>query len=83
VTHEPPSDLPEPEPGDTARLDQLAAHWRELPEVLRQDVTQAAETLRDTPGEDAAARLFEALRAAGLDTGSEAGGTDGGTDGAG
>lgn len=69
--------MPEPEPGDTARLDQLASHWRELPEVVRQDVTQAAEALRDTPGEDTAARLFEALRAAGLDTGSEAGDTNG------
>lgn len=60
--------VPEPTPGDTARLDQLATHWRQLPEVLRQDVTQAAEALRDAPGEEAAARLFEALRAAGLDT---------------
>ncbi|WP_139238471.1 hypothetical protein [Streptomyces aidingensis] len=43
--------LPEPQPGDTARLDHLAAHWRELPELLQQDVVQAAEELRDAPGE--------------------------------
>lgn len=67
--HDDASSLPEPGPADTARLDQLAAHWRELPEVLRQDVAQAAGELRDAPGEDAAARLFAALRAAGLDTG--------------
>ncbi|MBB1252535.1 hypothetical protein H3146_03985 [Streptomyces sp. OF3] len=68
--HADASSLPEPAPADTARLDQLAAHWRELPEVLQQDVTQAAEQLRDAPSEDAAARLFTALRAAGLDAGS-------------
>lgn len=66
---ETPGDLPEPEPGDVAALDQLAAHWRELPEVLRADVERAAEDMRDAPSGEAVARLLEALRAAGLDTG--------------
>ena len=74
TTSHPDADgVPEPTPGDTARLDQLGAHWREVPEVLRQDVAQAADALRDNPGEDTAGRLIEVLRAAGLDTDTETG----------
>lgn len=56
-----------PEPGDTARLDQLAAHWRDAPEPRRQDVAAAGQELLDNPDAAAVGKLLEALRAAGLD----------------
>ncbi|MEV5676526.1 hypothetical protein [Streptomyces sp. NPDC052179] len=40
---------PAPEPGDTARLGQLAAHWREAPPEIRQDILTAAAAVQDAP----------------------------------
>ncbi|WP_326681056.1 hypothetical protein [Streptomyces sp. NBC_01237] len=54
---------PAPEPGDTARLDQLAAHWREAPPEIRQDILTAAAAVQDAPepGRGRVAHLLEAL----------------------
>ncbi|GAB2891311.1 hypothetical protein [Streptomyces mayteni] len=60
------SELPEPLPGDTARLDQLAAQWRETPPEARLEVEQAADALRANPSPEAGAALMEALRQAGV-----------------
>lgn len=59
-------DLPEPEPGDTARLDQLGAAWRDAPPDARAAVEAAAATARDTPSAETVAALMEALATAGL-----------------
>ncbi|MCX4967021.1 hypothetical protein OHA98_19820 [Streptomyces sp. NBC_00654] len=53
--------LPDPEPGDTARLDQLAAHWREAPPDIRQDVLTAAAAVQDAPEPGRVAHLLETL----------------------
>ncbi|MEV5676468.1 hypothetical protein AB0L68_41005 [Streptomyces sp. NPDC052164] len=52
---------PAPEPGDTARLGQLAAHWREAPPEIRQDILTAAAAAQDAPEPGRVAHLLEAL----------------------
>lgn len=52
---------PDPEPGDTARLDQLAAHWREAPADIRRDILSAAAVDQDSPEPDHVAHLLETL----------------------
>ncbi|MGY3676473.1 hypothetical protein [Streptomyces sp. TE33382] len=52
---------PAPEPGDTARLDQLAAHWREAPPEIRQDILTAAAAVQDAPEPGHVAHLLETL----------------------
>lgn len=59
-------EFPVPSAADTARLDQLGAHWRDVSPHDRQDVTDAADALRSTPNPDAVARLLDALRRAGM-----------------
>ncbi|MFJ2781584.1 hypothetical protein [Kitasatospora sp. NPDC087315] len=56
----------EPAPGDVARLDQLSARWRDLPEPVRGRVEEAAARLREDPGPERVAVLLAELRAAGL-----------------
>ncbi|MEE1792591.1 hypothetical protein PUR28_17750 [Streptomyces sp. BE308] len=50
---------PAPEPGDTARLDQLAAHWRDAPPEIRQDILTAAPAVQDAPEPGRVAHLLE------------------------
>ncbi|MGW2654433.1 hypothetical protein ACWC1D_12380 [Streptomyces sp. NPDC001478] len=57
--------LPSPTPGDTARLDQLAARWRDTEPEVRQEVADAADAVRASPSEDAVAALLDALGRAG------------------
>ncbi|TDC10411.1 hypothetical protein E1265_31260 [Streptomyces sp. 8K308] len=60
------SELPEPLPGDAARLDQLAAQWRDTPPSARLEVEQAAAALRANPSPETGAALMDALRRAGI-----------------
>ena len=62
-----PGGVPEPAPGDAARLDQLTAHWQDQPPEARDAVLNAAALLQDDPTDERAGRLFEALRNAGFD----------------
>ncbi|MFF9436842.1 hypothetical protein ACF1BP_24255 [Streptomyces sp. NPDC014735] len=59
-------EVPVPLPGDTARLDQLAAHWRDADPAARQEVTDAADALLDSPDAGAVDQLLDALRRAGI-----------------
>ncbi|WP_037918741.1 hypothetical protein [Actinacidiphila yeochonensis] len=59
--------IPEPTPGDTARLDQVAAHWRQLPPADRAAVEQLRATPSDTTGE----AVMRALANVGFDTTGE------------
>ncbi|MCX4970902.1 hypothetical protein OHA98_40435 [Streptomyces sp. NBC_00654] len=52
---------PVPEPGDTARLDQLAAHWRAAPSEIRQDILTAAAEVQNAPEPGRVAHLLETL----------------------
>ncbi|WNI16602.1 hypothetical protein [Actinacidiphila sp. ITFR-21] len=63
-------DLPELSPGDTARLDQLAATWRDQSPQTRAAVDEAARALQADPSPESIARLMAVLRNAGLGGGT-------------
>ncbi|MET8605687.1 hypothetical protein ABZV92_19310 [Streptomyces rubiginosohelvolus] len=58
--------LPTPAPGDTARLDQMAACWRDAAPEAKKAVGDAAASLRTSPSPDSVTNLFGALEQAGL-----------------
>ena len=58
--------VPAPTPGDTARLDQLAAQSRDLQPEDRQALADAADALRETPTPAHAQQLLAALHQAGF-----------------
>jgi hypothetical protein len=60
------SPLPDPPPGHTAALDQLAAVWRDAPPGARAEVEAAAAAVQVEPTSEHIAQLWEALRRAGI-----------------
>ncbi|MFI1189313.1 hypothetical protein [Streptomyces californicus] len=60
--------VPAPTPGDTARLDQLAALSRGLQPEKRQALADAADALLKTPTPAHAEQLFAQLNQAGFPT---------------
>ncbi|WP_331750924.1 hypothetical protein OG215_36945 (plasmid) [Streptomyces globisporus] len=58
--------LPTPAPGDTARLDQMAACWRDAEPAAKEAVGDAAAALQASLSPDSVAGLFDALERAGL-----------------
>ncbi|MER5985684.1 hypothetical protein [Streptomyces sp. NPDC001787] len=58
--------LPTPAPGDTARLDQMAACWRDAEPAAKEAVGDAAAALQVSLSPDSVADLFNALERAGL-----------------
>ncbi|WP_217230773.1 hypothetical protein [Streptomyces anulatus] len=57
---------PAPAPGDTARLDQMAACWRDADPEAKKAVGDAAAALQTSLSPDSVAGLFDALEQAGL-----------------
>lgn len=60
--------LPTPAPGDTARLDQIAACWRDADPEAKRTVDDAAAALWMSLSPDSVTNLFDALEQAGLPT---------------
>ncbi|MEU5138034.1 hypothetical protein [Streptomyces californicus] len=60
--------VPAPTPGDTARLDQLAAQSRDLQPEERQALADAADALLKAPTPAHAEQLFASLKEAGFPT---------------
>ncbi|MCX4681560.1 hypothetical protein OG413_40890 [Streptomyces sp. NBC_01433] len=67
MTHDRDDEFPVPLPGDTARLDQLSARWRDADPAARQEVIDAAHALGDAPDATNADWLMDALSQARLD----------------
>ncbi|WP_274036524.1 hypothetical protein [Streptomyces sp. MMBL 11-1] len=55
-----------PSPGDTARLDQMSARWRDAEPKTKQAVADAAANLRTSLSPKNVAELFDSLERAGL-----------------
>ncbi|QYA98267.1 hypothetical protein KZO11_34070 [Streptomyces anulatus] len=58
--------LPTPAPGDTARLDQIAACWRDADPEAKEAVGDAAAALQASPSLDSVTGLLDALEQAGM-----------------